>query len=441
MKTYQQQVHSGPTNYGASNVKQRSTSLQRAIDSSARMQAQLQRASLPAQRKVVQRWLGSSCFGKGEREPLLPQHIQQAEPEVPIWRRISRSIEKVINKYTAARETVVAHSPGITTGPVNVLNPVSQSLNFTNQYGTLSSTGNNANVGMGYTMSGASLVGDFVGGAVAVSNIYGATQDLLSENEDYAKRRQAWATVKSSGADLASQVVDVSSQGISIAANAGAAHLALAAPVVGGVVSGFVAGRAVRSAWRANKYEQGFKELADNESDLQETAVFAQKQMRNRKRRQLIGAAGAALGVGGTIALGVGVGIAAAATLATPIGWGLLGASAVVALGLGAHKAYRYLKKRRNGTLGADRKQHAEAIVDAMAYSQPVKPELEVSEGGSPRSWQLYFAKMREHDRRSASQEEAKKMLTARGIDPIKLQAANREDNIKLVSKKLGSWA
>jgi hypothetical protein len=196
----------------------------------------------------------------------------------------------------------------------------------------------------------------------------------------------------------------------------------------------------VRSAWRANKYEQGFKELADNESDLQETAIFAQKQMRNRKRRQLIGAAGAALGVGGTIALGVGVGIAAAATLATPIGWGLLGASAVVALGLGVHKAYRHVKKRRNNQLGADRKRHAEAIVDALHATPPIKPEYNDEAG-----WMQYHADLDKHahDRAVYEQKriEAEKMLQVRGIDAQKLQAANRENNVNLVSKKLGSWA
>jgi hypothetical protein len=205
-----------------------------------------------------------------------------------------------------------------------------------------------------------------------------------------------------------------------------------AAPAVLGTVAagagmGINSVVAARSLWRGGRaamHESRVnKLLAENEvaksrllvdpenpeltPEMEAAAKHHSEQMNKRKKRSLIGAAGATLGaVGGGLLLGGLLG----ASMLTPIGWGLAAAGGLVAAGLGAHKLYRWWKKRKEGTLGEARKTHANTIYNAMQ-----QPE--------------------DHpDRQSAS-----KLLKARGITPEQLHG-DRGEAINLLKRKAEAW-
>jgi outer membrane lipoprotein SlyB len=128
-----------------------------------------------------------------------------------------------------------------------------------------------------------------------------------------------------------------------------------------------VAGRSLYRGYRAGKHESNVNELLEkNDSDeglsspaMKEAAEHHAAQMNKRKKRSLIGAAGATLGaVGGGLLLGGLLG----ASMLTPIGWGLAAAGGLVAAGMGIHKLYRWNKKRKAGQLGVERDKHATAL-------------------------------------------------------------------------------
>jgi outer membrane lipoprotein SlyB len=127
--------------------------------------------------------------------------------------------------------------------------------------------------------------------------------------------------------------------------------------------------------------------------------------MNKRKKRNLIGAAGATMGaVGGGLLLGGLLG----ASMLTPIGWGLAAAGGLVAAGLGIHKLYRWHQKRKAGQLGVERDKHARTLHKAI---------------NAPDNDQ-------EH-------REAVKLLRARGISR---EQATGPEGLDLLKRKAESW-
>lgn len=139
---------------------------------------------------------------------------------------------------------------------------------------------------------------------------------------------------------------------------------------LGAGVQGVVAGRA---AWRmgrawhhkrkvdAIRHGIGFGQMSP---ENQAAANHMSQQLGKRRTRNIIGGLGATAGaVGGGLLLGSLLGGAA---LLGPIGWGLIGASALVAAGLGIHKLYKHYQKKNAGTLGIDRQRHADNLHDAV---------------------------------------------------------------------------
>ncbi len=456
MNTYQQRKSIGiPCVFKPSNTTWQPSTLQRAIDNGPRMQAQHRQVAMLKQQTVLQRYPFENSFNKfknwfsaktgGENAPLLGRNINNDDIESGGQSSFGTIRDVGVNLITA-------HSPGIYTGPVSAVGEASTVLNFLDKAHKISKSVEARNVNMGFAPSASGLAGDALGGILAVKTIAENVKGCRSD--DYVDRRVARAAVKTGLADLGSQVVDAGSQVSSIIGNTSlpvATTASNIAPFLAAPVNLAVGVRATRSWWRARNYQSSFETIA-NEKDpsLREEAQFAADQMRKRKWRQGIGAVGAALGTAGAISLGVGVVVAGAATLATPIGWGLAGAGAAVALGLGAYKAYRYIKKRRAGELGKDRRNRAQHIIDVL-HSQPsadIKyPRYEQHDGELTkeeiirREQEIYgidFQNKKNQQDHRVKRNRVKRLLRARGINPKEL--SNRDKDVKFLETKLKSW-
>lgn len=121
------------------------------------------------------------------------------------------------------------------------------------------------------------------------------------------------------------------------------------------------AGRALGHWWRGGNVAERHN-LARN-SETRAAMQYHQSQMKSRGVRHTFGAVGAATGaIGGALATAALLGAAV-----TPIvGWALLGAAGLAALGLGAYKLVRWFQKRKAKTLGTERRGHAAALVEAV---------------------------------------------------------------------------
>ena len=152
-------------------------------------------------------------------------------------------------------------------------------------------------------------------------------------------------------------------------------------------------------------------------------AHFMREKMRKRKERQYMGAAGAGLSVAGGLAFGLGA-LGVAGAMMTPIGWGLAAAGGAVALGLGAHKLYRWAKKRRQkGSgkgLGEERTMHAQHIHAAMNL-------------GEVQNGKRTFSTLDE----KKTHIEAKRLLDARRI---KHEHASGKAGVEYLKKKMERW-
>jgi hypothetical protein len=138
---------------------------------------------------------------------------------------------------------------------------------------------------------------------------------------------------------------------------------------------------------------------------VQDAAKFQRSQMGWRAGRAGIGAVGAGLGIaGGATLLALG--------LSNPIGWGLLGAGAAVAAGLGAWKLGRWAYKKIRGRLGKDRDEHAGTLVDAVKNPDP----------------------------NHADRVGAEHILREREIDPAKVRNASDEDAREHLKDRFAAW-
>lgn len=202
----------------------------------------------------------------------------------------------------------------------------------------------------------------------------GVWRERMGQDSSAAERRAAGDRLKSGAYQAGTDVTDLGQQttGIasSLAQNAGAAaHLAQAAPILGAVVSGAVAGRATyRSSEafsRRHELEATLREIpagAEHDS-VRNAAQYAADQMGKRGRRQRIGAAGAVVstagaGLAAAGAFGAGIGAVPGAAVAA--------AGASVSAGLTGYKALHYVQKKRGGTRGQERMEHAGNLWNAM---------------------------------------------------------------------------
>jgi hypothetical protein len=182
-------------------------------------------------------------------------------------------------------------------------------------------------------------------------------------------------------------------------------------PMASGASMGISSVVAARSLWRGGRaamHEGRVNKLIKNDElqspAMKEAAEHHSAQMKKRKTRSLIGAAGATMGaVGGGLLLGGLLG----ASMLTPIGWGLAAAGGLVAAGLGIHKLWRWHQKRKAGQLGVERNKHAQALHTAI--NTPNHPD----------------------------RADAKKLLKARGISKEQVMGPEGADFLK---RKAESW-
>ena len=292
------------------------------------------------------------------------------------------------------------NSPGTQTGAVGLASGVNSLLTPPKQIprtsGYLNATGKYT-TGVGAGLNALGMGSDLVASAQGLHNmskeggVRGFGQgiwDTLSrpfsrnkQQNETGTQAETRSTAKRLAVDLPVNLADASSQGmqmgnaISSLTHAGTSVLpsvlGTASAGIGAGVQGIVAARAgwrFGRAWHhkraVDRVRKGFANRQDVSPENQAAANHMSTQLGKRRARSLIGGLGATAGaVGGGLLLG---GLLGGAALLTPIGWGLVGAGALVAAGLGIHKLYKHFKKKKAGTLGTDRQRHADNLHDAV---------------------------------------------------------------------------
>ena len=377
--------------------------------------------------------LPDSEGGGGMDSPLLGQKKPSGWSRFKSW--VGRSLD------SNAANFVSINSPGTQTGVVggasgvnSFLSPPSQiksSASFTAKTGPYT-----GGIGAGLNMLGG--VSDLVATGQGLNNmskeggIRGFGRGLWDTlSKPFSRRKQkketgtqaeTRSTAKRLAVDLPVNLADASSQGmqganaISSLVHGGTSVLSpvlgVASAGIGTGVQGIVAGRAAWRMGRAWHHKRKIDKLRTSQryqemsKKNQDAADYMSDQLGKRRTRNLIGGLGATAGaVGGGLLLG---GLLGGAALLTPIGWGLVGAGALVAAGLGIHKLYKHFKKKGEGTLGTERDTHAKNLHRAVVGDN-------------------------DQDRRDAL-----KILKSHGI--TKAQARDRLKGKQLIKRKLEGW-
>ena len=369
----------------------------------------------------------------GMDSPLLGQKKPSGWSRFKSW--VGRSLD------SNAANFVSINSPGTQTGVVggasgvnSFLSPPSQiksSASFTAKTGPYT-----GGIGAGLNMLGG--VSDLVATGQGLNNmskeggIRGFGRGLWDTlSKPFSRRKQkketgtqaeTRSTAKRLAVDLPVNLADASSQGmqganaISSLVHGGTSVLSpvlgVASAGIGTGVQGIVAGRAAWRMGRAWHHKRKIDKLRTSQryqemsKKNQDAADYMSDQLGKRRTRNLIGGLGATAGaVGGGLLLG---GLLGGAALLTPIGWGLVGAGALVAAGLGIHKLYKHFKKKGEGTLGTERDTHANNLHRAVVGDN-------------------------DQDRRDAL-----KILKSHGI--TKAQARDPVKGKQLIKRKLEGW-
>lgn len=335
--------------------------------------------------------LPDSEGGGGMDSPLLGQKKPSGWSRFKSW--VGRSLD------SNAANFVSINSPGTQTGVVggasgvnSFLSPPSQiksSASFTAKTGPYT-----GGIGAGLNMLGG--VSDLVATGQGLNNmskeggIRGFGRGLWDTlSKPFSRRKQkketgtqaeTRSTAKRLAVDLPVNLADASSQGmqganaISSLVHGGTSVLSpvlgVASAGIGTGVQGIVAGRAAWRMGRAWHHKRKIDKLRTSQryqemsKKNQDAADYMSDQLGKRRTRNLIGGLGATAGaVGGGLLLG---GLLGGAALLTPIGWGLVGAGALVAAGLGIHKLYKHYTKKKAGTLGSERDTHADNLHRAV---------------------------------------------------------------------------
>lgn len=313
------------------------------------------------------------------QQPILPVNVlqqqapQQQAPQQPgYWDRFTNWVGSLFSR-DEARSFVTANTPGLYTG---IVGSGGDASTFASALGRGNQTAVNQS---GATFSGLTMGTDVLGliGSVgeARSGHRLANDPTATELEQYegrSQRKRGIADTTVMGTDLllaqggnaasssmnALGVASDVAKGLGGAASSGAllVNTAVAAR------SGWRGGRALMHAYYGSQAQS--EQQAPVSAPVAGAVAYHQTQMGKRAGRHILGALGATAGA-------VAGGLALAGLLATPVGWGLLAASGLVAAGIGAHKLYRWWKKRKEGTLHTERQGHAAALVDAVHGNSP----------------------------------------------------------------------
>ena len=92
--------------------------------------------------------------------------------------------------------------------------------------------------------------------------------------------------------------------------------------------------------------EDAVKTAATGKPTLHDIAAYAITKNKAGHFKKAMSSVGAALGVAGGVVLGVAAAAGGAALMATPFGWGLAAAAALVGVGLASYKAWKFFSKR-----------------------------------------------------------------------------------------------
>jgi len=303
-------------------------------------------------------------------QPLLqpqPQAVPQQQQGPSYWTRFKNWIGSLFSREEAT-SFVTANTPGLYTGPIG---SGVDATSFASALGRGNQTAVNQS---GATFSGLTMGTDVLGLIGSVSEARSGhrlandpTATSLERYEGRSQRKRGIADTTVMGSDLLlAQGGNVASSSMNALGVAGDAAKGLGGvAAAGGLVvnaavaarSGWRGFRALMHAWRGRRVQS--EQQGPVSGPVAGAVAYHQTQMGKRAGRHLLGAAGAAAGA-------VAGGLALAGLLATPVGWGLLAAGGLVAAGIGAHKLYRWWKKRKEGTLHTERRNHAAALVDAV---------------------------------------------------------------------------
>ena len=335
--------------------------------------------------------------------PLLQQQGQQQPPpqqQPPsYWSRFKGWLGRSLESRTA--NFIGINSPGTQTGAVGGVSGVNSLLAPPSQIPRVQSSGYSAATGK-YTTGVGGGLNILAGGSDLLATAQGLNsmskeggirgffrgiRDTFSRrNNETGQQAETRSTAKRLAVDTPVNLADASSQGmqagnaISSLTHAGTSILpaatGLATAGIGAGVQTIVAGRAGYRAFRAHKHKQEVDRLINAggmSPNMTAAANHMSQQLAKRRKRNILGGIGAGVGaVGGGLLLGGLLG----ASMLTPIGWALAGASVLGAAGLGAYKLYRHFKKKNapaGQRLGEERGRHAANL--HAAVSDPMHPD------------------------------------------------------------------
>ncbi len=300
-----------------------------------------------------------------ERQPLLGR-----APQRPWYSRAGSTVAGWFRGFSnnKAKEAITVNTPGPQTG---LLGGASAAVGL--------SSGPHA------SPPGATAVavkpGAYLGAAQVGVDALGVASDvgsLLSAHALPGQSQARSAEIASARKRLAvgavTNTADATGQGINAAQALGSTVSTASATIghwAGPAVSG---GVALRSGWRTGRALNAASNLSpfvpaqlparapDGTPSIAEEAHYHRGQLRKRAIRAGIGTAGA-------VAATIGGGLLAA-SMFTPVGWGLVAAGAAVGLGLGAWKLGRYLYKSYQNKRGTRREAHATNLTNAASSAR-----------------------------------------------------------------------
>jgi hypothetical protein len=317
------------------------------------------------------------------------------------------------------RDFVIANTPGPITGISGALGTGASAASSLLDTGTSALRGvSKLGAGANLVTAAANLVGiggeiydtyknggvkRFWGGLKANNPFKNAQDANASDAQSRSAAKGSVLTTTTNAIDLANQVPSALNSITSASGETGPQALGTIASSASMAANTIVALRSGYRAWKSQKHARNVDKLLAENGELKSEGVkgaakYFSRQMKKRRWRNAAGALGAAASVVGS-GLTIG-GLTVAGPLAAA-GGGL------IATGLGAHKLWRWNKKRKAGQLGVEREKHARAIHTAIN-----NPEH------------------RDHD-------DAVKLLKARGISP---QQAMGDEGVEFLKRTALSW-
>ncbi len=297
---------------------------------------------------------------------------------------------------TRAENFLAINSPGTQTGVIGGLGAVNSlvtppaAVAPTSYTSAASGVTGPAGAGLNIASGGADLLATYqglrnMGQEGGVRGFGRGIRDTFSpQPNETGAQAETRSTAKRLAVDATVNLADAASQGmqagnaISAVGHAGTSILpaatGLASAGIGAGVQTIVAGRAGYRAYRAHQHKTQIDAVRAGppmSANMTAAADHMSGQLAKRRKRNILGGIGAGIGaLGGGALL---AGLLGAGALFTPIGWGLAGAGALAALGLGAYKLYRHFQKKNapaGQRLGEERALHARNLYQAA--SSPV---------------------------------------------------------------------